>query len=92
MTAKIIEFRTKATYPDSNAPTFTIDIYDIGGDHGFSWVVCGEGDAPPDREALLDYLGDMFLSLAGEDAEPEPPSILKRTRTFIRNLFHGDDK
>lgn len=87
MTAQIIEFKTKAAYPTTREPTFSIDVYDNGDDAGFSWVLHGSSE-PPTEEELQTYLGDMFLSLAGY----EPPSIFQRAATFIRNLFHPGDK
>ena len=86
MTAQIIEFKTKTTYPVTREPTFTIDVYDNGDDQGFSWVLHGSAE-PPTEEELQTYLGDMFLSLAGQ----EPPSILDRLKTFFQNLISKGD-
>lgn len=89
MTAKIIEFKTKATYPgDSDPqPKFVLEIYDHPGGNGFEWHV--RSDDPIDEGQLSDYLGDMFLGLNPE-ALPEP-SIFSRLKSFLSNLISKGD-
>ena len=89
MTAKIIEFKPKATYPgDTPNPKFVLEIYDHPGGNGFEWHV--RSDDPIDEGQLSDYLGDMFFTL-NPDVVPEP-GIFRRVATFIRDFFHGGGK
>lgn len=85
MTAQIIEFKTRATYPGSEdpQPKFVIEIYELPGGKGFDWHV--HADDPISEAELSGYLGDMFLVL-NPGLEPEE-GIFRRAATFIRNLF-----
>lgn len=88
MTARIIQFKPKASYPgaDEPQPKFVIEVYDQP--TGFDWHVLSDDEISEDE--LSDFLGDMFFAL-NPDVEPEP-GIFRRAAAFIRNLFHGDDR
>ena len=85
MTAQIIEFKTKATYPGNEdpQPRFVLEIFDKPDGSGFDWHVLA--DEPIGEDELSDYLGDMFFAL-NPDVIPEP-GIFLRAYTFLLNLF-----